>query len=125
MEDEAGLAACAATARRSNASPASGTGRVTANLPHTAGSASSTASSYRHESVSSRVLLAVAVLLVLGAGAFLVWTSTPLGPMPEAVATLRAGPEVRVETEPWLVFRPAGTSSPPGGGWTPSPRPRR
>ena len=57
---------------------------------------------------ATRVLLAVAVLLALGAGAFLVWASTPLGPMPEAVAALQSGPDVRVETGQWLVFRPAG-----------------
>ena len=64
---------------------------------------------------AARVLVALAVVLGLGAGAFLVWASTPLGPMPEAVAALQDGPDVRVETEPWLVFRPAGRA--PAAGY--------
>jgi hypothetical protein len=46
--------------------------------------------------------------ILLGAG-FVIWASTPLGPMPEALAALALDSTVTVETEPWLVFRPATT----------------
>lgn len=46
------------------------------------------------------------VLFLAAAGGFLVWASTPLGPMAEAVAALESDADVQVETEPWLVFRP-------------------
>ena len=51
------------------------------------------------------LLLLLPLLAVAG---FAVWAYTPLGPMPEALAALESGPQVQVETEPWLVFRPAG-----------------
>jgi predicted esterase len=47
-------------------------------------------------------------ILVLVLAAFLIWASTPAGPMPEALAALESDDQVLVETEPWLVFRPAG-----------------
>jgi pimeloyl-ACP methyl ester carboxylesterase len=49
-------------------------------------------------------LLPLLVILVLGS--FVIWASTPAGPMPEALAALESDAEVQVETEPWLVFRP-------------------
>ena len=51
------------------------------------------------------LLLLLPLLAVVG---FAVWAYTPLGPMPEALVALESGPQVQVETEPWLVFRPAG-----------------
>jgi hypothetical protein len=47
------------------------------------------------------------LLPLLAVGGFAVWAYTPLGPMPEALAALETGPQVQVEAEPWLVFRPA------------------
>lgn len=47
-------------------------------------------------------------VLLLAAGIFIIWGSTPAGPMPEALAALESDSQVVVDTEPWLVFRPAG-----------------
>ena len=49
-------------------------------------------------------LLPLAVILLLGG--FLLWASTPAGPMPEALAALESDDAVQVETEPWLIFSP-------------------
>jgi pimeloyl-ACP methyl ester carboxylesterase len=57
------------------------------------------------------LLLLLPFLAVAG---FAVWAYTPLGPMPEALAALESGPQVQVETEPWLVFQPVG--DPPDTG---------
>jgi hypothetical protein len=46
-----------------------------------------------------------AVLIVAGVG-FLLWASGAATPMPEALAALESDARVRVETDPWLVFRP-------------------
>jgi len=46
------------------------------------------------------------LLLILVLGGFVIWASTPAGPMPEALAALQSDAEVQVGTEPWLVFRP-------------------
>jgi pimeloyl-ACP methyl ester carboxylesterase len=46
------------------------------------------------------------LLAILALGGFVIWASTPAGPMPEALAALESDAEVQVETEPWLVFRP-------------------
>lgn len=48
------------------------------------------------------------LVLLLAAGLFVVWGSTPAAPMPEALAALESDAQVLVDTEPWLVFRPAG-----------------
>jgi pimeloyl-ACP methyl ester carboxylesterase len=55
-----------------------------------------------------RVLLAVLLLLILAAAGFVVWGSTPLGPMPEALAAIQSDAHVSVKTAPWLEFSPAG-----------------
>ncbi len=52
--------------------------------------------------------------LALVAAGFLIWTQTPLGPMPEAMAALETDCAVRVEQEPWLIFWPQDRS--PSGG---------
>jgi dienelactone hydrolase len=44
---------------------------------------------------------------ILGLAAFVIWAGTGPGPMPEALAALESDAQVDVETEPWLVFRPA------------------
>ena len=47
------------------------------------------------------------LLPVLAVAAFVIWAGTGPGPMPEALAALESDAQVRVETEPWLAFRPA------------------
>lgn len=46
------------------------------------------------------------LLAILALAGFIIWASTPAGPMPEALPALESGAEVQVEAEPWLVFRP-------------------
>ncbi len=46
------------------------------------------------------------LLFILTLGGFVIWASTPTGPMPEALTALQSDGEVQVEKEPWLVFRP-------------------
>ena len=46
-------------------------------------------------------------LLILAGVAFLLWASAAATPMPEALAALESDGQVNVETDPWLVFRPA------------------
>jgi dienelactone hydrolase len=48
------------------------------------------------------------LLALLTVGGFALWAYTPLGPMPEALAALESTAQVRVETEPWFIFRPVG-----------------
>lgn len=62
----------------------------------------------------TRLLLALATLLVPLIAGFLIWASTPLGPLPEAQQALQSTAEVQVETGRWLVFRPVGRQ--PTGG---------
>jgi dienelactone hydrolase len=45
-------------------------------------------------------------LLILAAVALVMWASAAATPMPEALAALESDVRVRVETDPWLVFRP-------------------
>jgi dienelactone hydrolase len=53
-------------------------------------------------------LLLLLLLPVLALVAFVVWAATGPGPMPEALAALQSDDAVLVQTEPWLVFQPAG-----------------
>jgi hypothetical protein len=53
------------------------------------------------------ILISVVVILVLAAGGFVIWGSTPLRPMAEALAALHSDAQVKVETGAWYVFRPA------------------
>jgi dienelactone hydrolase len=48
------------------------------------------------------------LLPILGVAAFAIWAETGPEPLPQAVAALQTNATVRVETEPWLVFEPAG-----------------
>jgi pimeloyl-ACP methyl ester carboxylesterase len=57
-----------------------------------------------------KILLAFVVVLLLAVAAFVVWASTPLGPMPEALAALESDSAVQVTTEPWYTFQPTGDS---------------
>ncbi|MBN1259184.1 MAG: alpha/beta fold hydrolase [Anaerolineae bacterium] len=49
------------------------------------------------------VLLLVVALVAVG---FVIWGSTPLGPMPEALDALQSTSGVQVEVGTWFVFRP-------------------
>jgi poly(3-hydroxybutyrate) depolymerase len=46
------------------------------------------------------------LLFLLALVGFVVWASMPSSPMPEALAALQSDSQVRVETRPWLIFRP-------------------
>jgi hypothetical protein len=48
------------------------------------------------------------LVLLLAVGVFVIWGSMPAAPMPEALAALTSDSQVLVDTEPWLVFEPAG-----------------
>jgi Alpha/beta hydrolase family len=48
------------------------------------------------------------LVVILAAGGFVLWASAVPDPLPEALAALEADARLRVETEPWLTFRPAG-----------------
>jgi hypothetical protein len=52
--------------------------------------------------------LLLLLLLLLALVAFVIWAVTGPGPMPEALAALQSDDAVLVQTEPWLVFQPAG-----------------
>jgi predicted alpha/beta-hydrolase family hydrolase len=56
--------------------------------------------------VLKRWWLILLVLLFAGVSGFVIWGSTPLGPMPEALTALDSGPEVTVTTDRWLTFAP-------------------
>ncbi len=53
------------------------------------------------------VILLIPLLLT---GGFVTWASTPLRPMPEAIAALQSDEQVQVEAGDWLVFRPTGNA---------------
>lgn len=53
--------------------------------------------------------LSIPVLLGLAVIGFLVWANTPLGPMPEALASLDSDPQVQVSGDDWYAFKPAIT----------------
>jgi len=55
------------------------------------------------------ILISVVVILVLAVGGFVIWGSTPLQPMPEALAALQSDAQVKVETGAWYVFRPVAS----------------
>jgi hypothetical protein len=58
--------------------------------------------------------LILLALVLLGAGGFVVWGSTPLGPMPEAVKALQSDGAVTVDIDPWYTFTPT-TGTPAAG----------
>jgi pimeloyl-ACP methyl ester carboxylesterase len=53
--------------------------------------------------------LILILVLSVGAAGFVIWGSTPRGPMPEALAALNSDSEVSVTTERWMTFTPTGT----------------
>lgn len=58
----------------------------------------------------TKILLAIAVVLLLAVAAFVIWAYTPLGPMPEALAALESDAAVQVTTDRWYTFQPTGES---------------
>jgi len=56
----------------------------------------------------SRILLAVAGLLIILLAAFVAWGSTPAQPMPEALTALQSDAQVNATNGKWLTFKPAG-----------------
>ncbi|MGD8626770.1 MAG: alpha/beta hydrolase [Anaerolineae bacterium] len=56
--------------------------------------------------LKKRWWLLLLMLPLVAALAFAAWAYTPAGPMRQAHTALQSGGRVRVETEPWLVFRP-------------------
>jgi len=52
-------------------------------------------------------LILIPLLIIFG---FLVWASTPLGPMPEAIAALESSVDVDVSQERWITFTPMGNA---------------
>lgn len=59
---------------------------------------------------SSKVLLALAIILIVVLGGFVIWASNPLGPMPEALPALQSDTTVQVQINRWMAFEPVGTS---------------
>ena len=55
-----------------------------------------------------RVLLWILVPLIVLTGGFVLWGSTPAGPMPEALSALQSDSQVTVTTGKWLIFEPIG-----------------
>jgi hypothetical protein len=53
-----------------------------------------------------RIFLGVLILIVFLTAGFLIWASDAASPMPEAVQALQSNNSVKVDTKPWLVFRP-------------------
>jgi dienelactone hydrolase len=64
--------------------------------------------------IIARILFGLLAILVIATAGFIVWGSTPAGPMPEALAALQSTSRVGVTTEPWLVFAPASGASQTG-----------
>lgn len=55
-----------------------------------------------------KIVLGIALLILLFGAGFVVWGSTPAGPMDEALAALQSDARVQVKTGDLLVFTPAG-----------------
>lgn len=55
-----------------------------------------------------KAFAAILLILTLVLGAFTAWASTPLGPEEAALAALRSGAGLEVETKPWITFKPTG-----------------
>ena len=61
-----------------------------------------------------RISLIIGLILVIAIGGFLVWSNTPLAPMPEALAALQPDSQVQVTTGPWITFQPASSNTDTG-----------
>ncbi len=78
----------------------------------------------------ARLTLGLLALLVLLAGGFVIWGSTPARPMPEVYERVPGLDEVSAG-ERWLTFVPDGDSPTvglilyPAAAWTSAPTPRR
>ena len=53
-----------------------------------------------------KILIVIVAVLAIAVAAFVIWGSTPLGPMPEALDALQSDAIVEVTTDPWLSFLP-------------------
>jgi len=58
--------------------------------------------------ILKRLWWVIPLFVLVAVAAFVVWAYTPAAPMPEALAALQPDAQVSVETDPWLVFHPAG-----------------
>lgn len=58
-------------------------------------------------------IIALAILVISGIG-FVIWASTPLGPMPEAIDALSSDEFVQVTTSPWYTFEPSSIQTKTG-----------
>ena len=54
------------------------------------------------------------LLAILGLGGFVIWANTTNEPMAEAQAALLSDSQVIVESQPWLIFRPASAAAETG-----------
>jgi hypothetical protein len=54
------------------------------------------------------ILVSALGLLVVSAIGFIIWGSTPLGPLPEGQAALVSDAQVQVSQAQWLIFQPVG-----------------
>lgn len=61
-----------------------------------------------------KILIAIVIVLAVAIAGFVIWGSTPLGPMPEAMAAMESDAAVEVATEPWLSFLPTGDAQTTG-----------
>ncbi len=52
--------------------------------------------------------LGIIMVLAIAVIGFVIWGSTPSGPMPEATAALQSDVKVQVGTGPWITFTPVG-----------------
>jgi len=52
--------------------------------------------------------LGLIVILAIAIIGFVIWGSTPSGPMPEATAAMQSDSKVQVGTGPWITFSPVG-----------------
>lgn len=48
-------------------------------------------------------LAGLVILVMIG---FILWASTPLGPMPQAITAMNPTDKVSVDSAPWLTFAP-------------------
>jgi pimeloyl-ACP methyl ester carboxylesterase len=61
-----------------------------------------------------KILIGISILIFLLAAVFLTWASDGASPMPEADQAMQSTSTVQVETDPWLIFTPAGQESTTG-----------
>jgi pimeloyl-ACP methyl ester carboxylesterase len=60
------------------------------------------------------VLLIMGLVFAAATAGILIWASTPLAPMPEALAALQSDSQVQVTEGSWITFQPAGAQTDTG-----------